>query len=210
MASCREFDISYWLWTALTFGSYNPCCEMDWISSFLWSWRWCDGLRGKFLPRTEDTSPLFCLRLSKLHPVHQTYVAIQNLVPPAQIPIAMGIIIFAQNMGGAVFLVAANAIFSNSLRSQLQQRATAIKIDPDVIISAGFSSIRKLVSGAELAAVLQAYSNSVDHVMYLGIGASIATFAFSWGLGWKDIRVEKKRMALRSSGTQDRDQGPTK
>jgi hypothetical protein len=122
----------------------------------------------------------------------------------------MGIIIFAQNMGGAVFLVAANSIFSNSLRSQLQQRVTAIKIDPDIIIGAEFRSIRKLVSGDELAAVLQAYSNSVDHVMYLGIGASIATFAFSWGLGWKDIRVEKKLIALRSSETQDGEKSPTK
>ncbi|KEF53516.1 uncharacterized protein A1O9_10491 [Exophiala aquamarina CBS 119918] len=137
-----------------------------------------------------------------------TYVAVQNLVPPPQIPIAMGIIIFSQNMGGAVFLVAANAIFSNSLRKQLLQRVEAIKIAPDIIIGTGFRSLRKLVSGDALAAVLHAYSNSIDHVMYLGIAISVATFAFSWGLGWKDIRVEKKRIALRSSEAQGKEEIP--
>ena len=138
--------------------------------------------------------------------VHQTYVAVQNLVPAPQIPIAMGIIIFSQNMGGAVFLVAANAIFSNSLRRQLQQRAAAINIAPDIIIGTGFRSLRDLVSGDALSAVLQAYSNSIDRVMYLGIAISIATFAFSWGLGWKDIRVEKKLIALQLSGSQTKEQ----
>ena len=111
----------------------------------------------------------------------------------------MAIVIFCQNMGGAVFLIAANATFSNSLRQQLQQRIGAIGVGPDVIINAGVRSIRDLVSGSQLALVLQAYSNSVDRVMYLGIAVSVAAFAFAWGLGWKDIRVEGKLNAIQNS-----------
>jgi len=131
--------------------------------------------------------------------VLQAYIAIQNLVPAPQIPIAMAIVIFCQNMGGAVFLISANSIFSNSLRQQLQQRVATIGIAPDIIVESGVRSIRQLVSGDQLAAVLQAYSNSVDNVMYLGVGVSVATFAFAWGLGWKDIRVERKLNAIQSS-----------
>ncbi|KAH6853170.1 major facilitator superfamily-domain-containing protein, partial [Chaetomium sp. MPI-CAGE-AT-0009] len=120
------------------------------------------------------------------------YIAIQNVVPAPQIPTAMSIVIFCQNMGGAVSLVAANAIFSNTLRSQLQQRIAVTRIAPDVIINSGVRSVRQLASGAQLAAVLQAYSNSVDTVMYLGIAVSVAAFAFAWGLGWKDIRVARQ------------------
>ena len=125
----------------------------------------------------------------------------QNLVPASQIPTAMAIIIFCQNMGGAVSLIAANAIFSNSLRQQLQQRIDTLGVAPDIIINAGVRSFRKIVSGDKLAAVLQSYSNSVDHVMYLGISLSIAAFAFAWGLGWKDIRVQKKLHAISASGS---------
>ncbi|KAH8906887.1 MFS general substrate transporter [Coniochaeta sp. PMI_546] len=132
------------------------------------------------------------------------YIAIQNLVPAPQIPIAMAIVIFWQNMGGAVFLIAANAIFSNSLRKQLERQVAEIGIDPDVIIGTGASSVRKLGLGAQqLGTVLQAYSDSVDRVMYLGIGVSVAAFAFAWGLGWKDIRVERKLKEIREAGITD-------
>ncbi|GAB1313414.1 hypothetical protein MFIFM68171_03624 [Madurella fahalii] len=129
------------------------------------------------------------------------YIAIQNLVPAPQIPTAMSIVIFCQNLGGAVSLVAANAVFSNTLREQLQQRITEIGIDPDVIINSGARSVRQLVSGDRLATVLEAYSNSIDTVMYLGIAVSVAAFGFAWGLGWKDIRVERKLNAIHAQET---------
>jgi hypothetical protein len=104
-------------------------------------------------------------------------------------------------MGGAVSLIAANAIFSNTLRNQLQQHASDIGITPDLIINSGARSVRQLVSGDQLAAVVQAYSNSVDTVMYFGIAVSIVAFAFAWGLGWKDIRVERELNAIQIQGS---------
>lgn len=115
----------------------------------------------------------------------------------------MSIIIFSQNMGGAVSLVAANAIFSNTLRSELQERLPVTGVAPDAIISSGVRSVRELVPhGAPLAAVLQAYSNSADTVMYLGIAVSVAAFTFAWGLGWKDIRVARKLNAINAEGSE--------
>jgi len=110
----------------------------------------------------------------------------------------MAIIIFWQNIGAAVSLIAANAIFSNSLRDQLQQRAAEIGLSPDTIVAAGVRSIRDLVSGSELAAVLAAYAKSIDHVMYLGIAVSAAVLVFCPGLGWKDIRKTKDLLVLTS------------
>jgi hypothetical protein len=56
----------------------------------------------------------------------------------------MAIIIFWQNIGASTSLIAANAIFSNSLRQQLQQRKVLIGYSPDVIVAAGVRSIRLL------------------------------------------------------------------
>ncbi|KAL2814870.1 major facilitator superfamily domain-containing protein [Aspergillus cavernicola] len=120
------------------------------------------------------------------------YIAVQNLIPPNQIPQAMAIIIFWQNIGASTCLIAANAIFSNSLRTQLQQRSDEIGLAPDLIIAAGVRSIRDLVSGSQLTAVLAAYAISIDHVMYLGITVSVAVLVFSPGLGWTDIRKVKE------------------
>ncbi|OQE41178.1 hypothetical protein PENCOP_c005G08329 [Penicillium coprophilum] len=127
------------------------------------------------------------------------YIAIQNLVPPPQIPIAMAIIIFCQNMGGAVFLIAANSIFTNGLRKELQKNISEIGINPDVLLSTGLSSIRSLVSGDKLTAALKCYTTAINHVMYLGIGVSLATFAFGWGLGWVDIRKVKELQTIQEN-----------
>lgn len=127
----------------------------------------------------------------------------QNIVPAPQIPTAMSIVLFCQNIGAAVALPAANAIFSNKLRSELRDRIDVIRMEPNIVVDAGVRSIRGLVSGDALTATLQAYSNSIDVVMYLGIGVAIAAFVFAWGLGFKDIRKVKKLRAIRSSDATD-------
>jgi hypothetical protein len=112
----------------------------------------------------------------------------------------MAIVILWQNMGASISLIAANAIFSNSLRHQLQLRAAEIGQSPDAIISAGVRSIRDIVSGSQLTAVLAAYAKSVDNVMYLGIAVSIAVLIFAPGLGWKDIRKVKELQTITEAG----------
>lgn len=111
----------------------------------------------------------------------------------------MAIIIFCQNMGGAVFLVAANSIFTNGLLKELQNHIDEIGIDPDIILRSGVTSIRSIVSGDKLTAALECYTTAISHVMYLGIGAGVVTFAFGWGLGWVDIRKTKQPQAIQAN-----------
>ncbi|KAI0007094.1 hypothetical protein F4779DRAFT_643495 [Xylariaceae sp. FL0662B] len=117
------------------------------------------------------------------------FIAIQNLVPAAQISIAMGILIFCQNLGGAVFLIVAQTIFASSLRERVPLDAPGV--NPELVISAGARSLCQLIPSNLLPGVLQAYSNSVDRVMFLGIGLGAASVLFAWGLGWRDIREKK-------------------
>ncbi|KAL4947230.1 hypothetical protein BDW69DRAFT_190382 [Aspergillus filifer] len=83
----------------------------------------------------------------------------------------MAIMIFCQNLGGAVFLIAAQTIFSNVLRDEITKHVPGV--NATLIIAAGART-------------------AIDCIMYLGVGLSVAAFAFAWGLGWKDIRVDKK------------------
>jgi len=98
-------------------------------------------------------------------------------------------VLFCQDIGAATWLVAANAIFNNGLRMQLQQRISEIGVDPRFIIDTGATSIRQIVQGERLVAALECYTEAISHTMYLGVGLALATLAFGTGLGWKDIRV---------------------
>lgn len=121
----------------------------------------------------------------------------------------MAIVIFFQGMGGAVFLIVANAVFSNSLRRLLKPQSSKIGISPKAIVEVGARGLRKLIPGGErLDIVLQAYTDSVDNVMYVGIGVACVAFAFAWGLGFKDIRKEKAKkdpQATKSAAAKEND-----
>jgi hypothetical protein len=118
---------------------------------------------------------------------------VQNLMPHAQISIAMAILVFCLNFGGATFLTFAQTDFTQSFRIALPKHVPGI--DPDYIISLGATGFQKVVSPKDLPGVLMAYTEAVDNVFYMMAGASIGAFLFAWGMGWKDIRKHKPRPA---------------
>ncbi|KAL4899479.1 hypothetical protein BDW74DRAFT_183735 [Aspergillus multicolor] len=117
------------------------------------------------------------------------FITIPNLIPRPQIPTAMAIVIFSQFLGGAVMLSAAQTIFSNSLRHLLAEDLSATEAGR--IIESGARSVRDIVSGTQLTAVLDDYSTAIDRIFYMGIGLGGVAFLFCWGLGWRDIRQKK-------------------
>ncbi|OAA53473.1 MFS multidrug transporter [Niveomyces insectorum RCEF 264] len=117
------------------------------------------------------------------------YLAIQNYVTPQEVSIALGLLTFAQNLGGALLLTVANTVFDNSLASQLRAHVPAV--DAAAVIAAGATGFRAIVPADSVPGVEAAYATSVDRVFYLAAGLTVASFAATWGLGWKDIRETK-------------------
>ena len=115
-------------------------------------------------------------------------VAIQNTLAPAQIPMAMSLIMFSQNFGGALFLGFSDTILTNSLRSLLKKDAP--DVDIDAAVRAGAYRLRKVVPPASLPNVLKAYAGSVDRVFYMSAALAVGCFVVSWAMGWVDIRKD--------------------
>jgi len=117
-------------------------------------------------------------------------IAIQNCLTPSETPVGMSILVFSQTFGGAIFLAVAQLIFSHGLDSGLQEYAP--NVNPEVVISAGATAVRGVVSAADLPGVLQAYMVGIVHVFYLSTGLAGAVFLISWGMGWKSVKKDKK------------------
>lgn len=134
----------------------------------------------------------------------------QSLVPLKQIPTAIAIVIFAQNIGAAVWVVVANAIFNNTLRKELLQRQSLIGPPPDVIIAAGATNIRDPnlnLSASELAAVLVAYGKAVDTTMYLGIAVFGSVLIVAWEMGFTNLKKVKAAKEVREDSTSEEEEG---
>ena len=65
-------------------------------------------------------SPAHCTQFSDMN---QAFVATQSALPMRLIPVSLAFLIFAQNIAGAIFLVVANTIFTQSLIKNLTKYA---------------------------------------------------------------------------------------
>lgn len=103
----------------------------------------------------------------------------------------MSFLVFVQGLGGSIFITIANTIFDNHLVSEIHSKAP--DVNTNAILAAGATGFRKIVPENELAIVVNAYASSFDHVFYLAIGLSVATFFSIWGLGWNDVRKTRQQ-----------------
>lgn len=116
-------------------------------------------------------------------------IAVQNILPPEQIPLGMSLIAFCQSFGGTLSLTFAQVIFNQSLREGLRRFAPTV--DFKAIIAAGASGIREIVKPEELHGVLQAYNLGIIREFYLAAIAAVLLFALSWGMGWHSVKKTK-------------------
>lgn len=103
-----------------------------------------------------------------------------------------------------MWVVVANAIFNNTLRKELLQRAALIGPSPEVIIAAGAHDIRGVgLSPSELAAVLVAYGKAIDRTMYLGIAVFGSVMLVAWEMGFKNLKEVEKQKELKNDSTSE-------
>lgn len=120
-------------------------------------------------------------------------MAVQNALPPKQSQLGISFVVFCQTFSAAVFVVAANTIFTQSLINEARKLVPSI--DPTEILRAGGSAeaIRSLAppNSPELAALLRVFSRSFDSVCYLMIALAGISAVAAFGMGWIDTRQTK-------------------
>ncbi|GAB1210515.1 hypothetical protein APSETT445_009309 [Aspergillus pseudonomiae] len=119
----------------------------------------------------------------------QPVIAVQNILPPAQIPVATALVMFSQTLAGGLFLTFSDTILTNSLSTLIPKYAPSV--DAKTIIHAGPTEFRSYVTDQQLPGVVLAYAKSVDRVFYLTTATAAGSFFFSCFMGWKDIRKKK-------------------
>lgn len=127
-------------------------------------------------------------------------IAVQNGVRKEDIAVASAMVVFSQNLSGAVFLSLAEVIFSSSLRQSLSIYAPSANASALIAAGASAADIKGSVPAELLPAVRMAYSDTFSHVMYLATGAACGAFLCAVGMGW--VRVNKE-----SRGSDDKSRG---
>lgn len=126
--------------------------------------------------------------------MQQPIVAVQNAVAPAQIPVAMAVLIFFQNFGTSVAGVISNTIFTETLTAKIPIYAPSVSVEDILNAGSGSSAVRGVIPEGhadELDGLLKVYSDGLRNVYYFLVGLAVSTTVVSLGMGWKDVRKKQ-------------------
>ncbi|KAF7532706.1 hypothetical protein G7054_g7741 [Neopestalotiopsis clavispora] len=118
------------------------------------------------------------------------YVATQTILKPEDIAVGTSTLQCVQFWGAAVFLAAAQSIFTNSLEARLAASDFTAKEIQD-ILAAGSLEVRNVVSGSQLSAVVDAYNHGITRTFYIAASVAAVACLVSLGLPWKSIKPPK-------------------
>lgn len=118
--------------------------------------------------------------------------AVQTALPAADASIGLAVMLFAQNFGPAVFIAAAQSIFTNRLEENLQGLVPGL--NATTIESMGLGDLKgELGSGSvgDLRSVLTGLDRSLMQTWYLTVALTCVTMIGSVGMEWRSVKQKK-------------------
>lgn len=124
--------------------------------------------------------------------VQQGFVAVQAVLPLADVPIGTAAVVASQSLGGAVFISVSNTIFEKTLLDGISKRPELDGIDTTGLTATGITTFRSLVNEKQLHILLKIYNSSLWKVFLACIPlAGLAVF-FTLGLEWRSVSAHRR------------------
>lgn len=101
-------------------------------------------------------------------------------------------VLFAQTLGGAIFIAVAQNIFTNELVASLQ--GTIRDMDPRMILSVGATELREKVPKEALEPVIMGYNTALTKAFYVGVGTGAAAILGAAVIQWRSVKVTKSEV----------------
>jgi uncharacterized membrane protein YidH (DUF202 family) len=115
-------------------------------------------------------------------------IAAQATVSPADLSSVTAMILFAQTIGGAFFVSAGEAAFTNTLIGRLP--ITAPSVDPSSVVSVGVTLIRATFAKDIVPGVVQAYMDGLKVDYAVAIASSGIAVLVSGLSRWRNLKVK--------------------
>lgn len=114
------------------------------------------------------------------------FIAVQVVLNKKDMPVGNATTIFFNSLGGAISISIAQNIFSNTLIKEIPKRAPGV--NPQIILHAGATHIRDVVTSAQLPGVLEAYNIAVTNAYILAIACAGIAFLCSLLFEWRSVK----------------------
>ncbi|KAG5913417.1 hypothetical protein E4U42_001187 [Claviceps africana] len=126
--------------------------------------------------------------------MQQTMVAVQASLDGADVAVGTAIIIFAQTLGGALFICVAQNVFQNKLVANVEG-AHVPGLHAAQVISVGATEVQTLIAAEYLPVVLEAYNGAVTNSFYVSAAMGALSMVGAAFVPWNSVKGKKIEMA---------------
>ncbi|KAJ6615069.1 MFS transporter [Mycena sp. CBHHK59/15] len=126
--------------------------------------------------------------------MQQPMLAAQAVLELKDVPVGTSVIMFAQTLGGALFISIGQNVFTNKLVSGLAAHVPGV--DPALVLSAGATSLKSAVDAQYLPAVLQVYNTALMSAFYVSIAMACLSLVGALVIEWRSIKGKNIEMAM--------------
>ncbi|KAM3499052.1 hypothetical protein MY10362_007664 [Beauveria mimosiformis] len=126
--------------------------------------------------------------------MQQPMVAMQASLQAADVAVGTAIIIFAQTLGGALFICVAQNVFQNKLKEVIGA-ANIPGLTLDAVNYVGATGARKHFEGEALAVVLSAYNTAITNCFYVAVALATLSMVGAAFTPWNSVKGKKIEMA---------------
>lgn len=125
----------------------------------------------------------------------QLQVAIQTVLPKADIPAGASIVVLVQTLSGAIFIAIGQAVLQNKLVQNLEAAFPSGGLDASRLSTVGATQLQSLVPPQDLQAVLVAYNSALTQVFIVAVVMSALIVIGSLSIEWKSVKKAKKQQS---------------
>lgn len=124
--------------------------------------------------------------------MQQPLIAVQTVLPKADVPIGTAIVMFTQTLGGALFISVAQNVFTNKLLSNLAE--VVPDLDSAIVLATGATELKNVIPHQYLSGVLTAYNAAINNTFYVSVAMSVLSIVGALALEWKSVKGKKIEM----------------
>ncbi|KAJ5419113.1 uncharacterized protein N7487_002663 [Penicillium crustosum] len=121
--------------------------------------------------------------------MQQSLIGVQVVLPLADVPTGTAMIIFAQTLGGALFVSIGNNVFRNKLVEYLAKYTP--KVDVASILKAGATGLQNIVDKHDLPGVLHAYNDALVQTFIVSAAMASISMIGALCMEWKSVKGKK-------------------
>lgn len=125
--------------------------------------------------------------------MQQPMIVAQTALKVEDIPSGTAIMMFAQTLGGSIFLSVAQNVFQNQLFKNLATYAP--NADAPKLVAAGATLLRHLASGSALHEILVAYNQAITQTYYVAVAMGALSLVGPIFIEWLSVKGKPLEVA---------------